>query len=36
MKRRRSRLGADTAERHSILRLVASRIELAMDQVAPR
>lgn len=34
-RRLRSRLGVDTAELHSILRLVASRIELAMDHVGP-
>lgn len=34
-RRLRSRLGVDTAELHSILRLVASRIELAMDHIGP-
>jgi RNA polymerase sigma-70 factor, ECF subfamily len=34
-RRLRSRLGVDTAELHSILRLVASRIELAMAHVEP-
>ena len=34
-RRLRSRLGVDTAELHSILRLVASRIELAMAHVDP-
>lgn len=34
-RRLRGRLGVDTAELHSILRLVASRIELAMDHVGP-
>jgi RNA polymerase sigma-70 factor (ECF subfamily) len=34
-RRLRGRLGVDTAELHSILRLVASRIELAMHHVDP-